>query len=84
MWFKSFAAMILGLLLSVSFMLNLNYLLPVAVDIRLFVSLVSAFCFWLAVMVYCYSRNSARAAVFGCGQSLLVSGTVNVYFFMAG
>ncbi|WDE12565.1 hypothetical protein [Thalassomonas haliotis] len=84
MWPKSFAAFFFGIILSISLMLNLNHFLPLAVDVRLLVGLVSGFCLWVAVMIYCYSRNSAKAAVWGCSKTLLASGAVNVYFFVAG
>ncbi|WDE06099.1 hypothetical protein SG34_003985 [Thalassomonas viridans] len=84
MWPKSLVAFFFGIILSISLMLNLNHLLPVPVDVRLLIGLVTGFCLWVAVMVYCYSRNTARAAVWGCCKTLLASGAVNVYFFVAG
>jgi len=82
MWPKSLAAFVFGLLLSVSFMLNLNKLLPFAIDIQLFVGLLLAFCIWVAVMVYCYSCNSAKIASLGCIKMLLVSGLLNTYLLI--
>jgi len=82
MWPKSLAACFFGFLLSISLMLNLNKLLPFAVEIQLFVGLLLAFCIWVAVMVYCYSCNSAKIASLGCIKVLLVSGLLNAYLLI--
>jgi len=82
MWPKSIVAFFFGLLLSISLMLNLNKLLPFAVDVRLLIGLLLAFCLWVGVMIYCYSCNSAKKASVDCSKVLLVSGLLNAYLLM--
>lgn len=77
MWSRTFVGFFLGLLLSISLMLNLNFILPLAVDSRLLIGLLAAFVLWAAVMVYCYYSKSAGRAGLGCMKLLVVSGVVN-------
>ncbi|MDD8060807.1 MULTISPECIES: hypothetical protein [Shewanella] len=81
MWFKSFAAFVWGLLLAVCLALLLFRLLPFAADTKLFVGMMLGFCLWVAVMIYCYSRNNAKAASMVCGKWFVVSAIANVLLF---
>jgi len=80
MWPKSLAAIIGGCLVSISVMLNLNYLLPFTVDTRLFIGLLTAFPLWIATMIYCYASNGGWQAWQRCGAILLVSVGLNSFF----
>lgn len=77
MWPRSLTGFFLGLLISISLILNLNLLLPLAVDVRLFTGLLSAFLLWGGVMVYCYYGRSLRRAGLHCLLLLTASGLLN-------
>ena len=80
MWPKSLAAIIGGCLVSISVMLNLNYLLPLAVDSRLFIGLLIAFPLWIATMIYCYASKNGWQAWQRCGAILILSVSLNSFF----
>lgn len=82
LWTQSIAALFWGLLLSISIMLNLNKLMPLATDTRLFVGLLVGFCTWAAVITFCLSRNDAKQAARACGLWLLISVLVNVVMYV--
>ncbi|MCL1137911.1 hypothetical protein [Shewanella pneumatophori] len=81
MWPKSLTAFFGGLLLSVSMMLSLYLLLPIAIDIKLLVGLLAGFSIWVAAMVYYYSFNSAKTSALACGKFLLLSVAVNFLLY---
>jgi len=81
MWAKSFAALFAGCLMSVSIMLNLNYLLPMATDSKLFVGLLIAFPIWIVTMLYCYAAPNAIKAWKWCFIPLTLSIAINAAFF---
>ena len=83
MWGKSFAAIIGGCLLSISIMLNLNQILPVAIDTRLMVGLLIAFPIWVGVMIWCYASEGAKQAWLRCLGLLAVSASINAAFMVA-
>lgn len=82
MWAKTSAAIIGGSLLSISIMLNINFLLPFVVDTRLFIGLILAFPLWVAVMVLCYSSKGGKQAWARCGAILAVSGSANALWIL--
>jgi len=82
MWPKSIAAVFGGCFISISVMLNLNYLLPVAVDTRLFIGLLISFPIWVAAMIWCYGSRNGRHAWKRCLTLLLFSGSLNTYFVL--
>lgn len=82
MWPKSIAAIIGGCLISISLMLNLNYLLPLAVDTRLFIGLLVSFPLWIAAMIWCYGSKSGWHAWKRCLSLLLVSCGINAFFIV--
>ncbi len=82
MWSKTLAALIAGCLISISLMLNLNYILPLAVDTRLLIGLLAAFPLWVAAMVWCYGSRSAKQAWRRCGGLLMVSIFFNSVFIL--
>ena len=81
MWSKSFTAIFAGCLMSVSVMLNLNYLLPIATDTKLFLGLLIAFPIWVVTMLYCYAASSALKAWKYCFVPLFLSIAINAVFF---
>ncbi|SFC60919.1 hypothetical protein [Pseudoalteromonas denitrificans] len=82
MWPKSTAAIFGGCLVSISIMLNLNYILPTAVDTRLFIGLLCAFPLWITMMVWCYVSEGGLQAWKRCGSVLLVSIGINAIFVL--
>ena len=62
MWSRTFAGFILGLLISVSVVLNLNLLLPIREDTMLLIGLLLAFPIWAGIQVWAYSFSSAKKA----------------------
>lgn len=83
MWTKSIAAVFGGCLVSISVMLNLNYLLPFMVDTRLLVGLLVAFPIWVASMIYFYGSENAKQAWKRCGTILLVSVGINSIYILS-
>lgn len=79
---KSFAAIFGGCLVSISVMLNLNYLLPVDVDTRLFIGLLIAFPLWIAAMVWSYSSLGGLQAWKRHGYVLVISLSINSFFIL--
>jgi hypothetical protein len=62
MWSRTFAGLIVGLLLSISLVLNLNLLLPIKEDTMLLIGLLLAFPIWAGIQVWGYSFVSAKQA----------------------
>ena len=83
MWLKSFSAVLWGLCLSISLMLNMHHLSPFDADTKLLVGLLSGFTIWAAVMTYCFSRNTVKQASIDCGKVLVVSALINALFNFA-
>jgi hypothetical protein len=83
MWSKSVAALFGGCLLSITLMLNLNYLLTYNVDTKLFIGLLIGFPIWVGAMVACYAANSALQAWKRCAIPFAISALINVYYFLS-
>ena len=83
MWGKSFAAIFGGCLLSISVMLNLNQLLPAAIDTRLVVGLLIAFPIWVGVMVLCYASENSKQAWLRCLGLLVISAGINAVMMVS-
>ena len=81
MWLKSLAAFAWGVLLAVCLVLLVFRLLPLAVDAKLLIGMLLGFGLWVAVMVYCYSRNTVKAASIVCGKWFAVTVAANVLLF---
>ncbi|QUI61358.1 hypothetical protein GSF04_02145 [Pseudoalteromonas sp. A22] len=62
MWPKTLVGFFLGLLLSISLVLNLNLLLPFSESTKLMIGLVLAFPIWAGILVWSYAFSSAKAA----------------------
>jgi len=62
MWSRTFAGFLLGLLISISIVLNLNLLLPIKEDSMLLIGLLCAFPIWASIQVWAYSFTSAKKA----------------------
>jgi len=77
MWSRTFAGLIIGLLLSVSIALNLNLLLPFKEDTMLLIGLLIAFPIWAGVQVWSYSFASAKKAWLKLGLVLIPSVLIN-------
>lgn len=77
MWPKSIAGFFLGLLISISLVLNLSQLLLFAQDVKLLTGLLAAFLLWGGVMTYCYYSQSIGRASLNCIGLLAVSGLLN-------
>ncbi|MDR8522740.1 MULTISPECIES: hypothetical protein [Shewanella] len=81
MWPKTITAFLGGLLLSVSMMLSLYLLIPLAIDIKLLIGLLAGFSIWVAAMVYFYSFNNPKTSALRCGKFLLLSVAINSLLF---
>lgn len=62
MWPKTLLGFSLGLLLSISLVLNLNLLLPFSESAKLMLGLILAFPIWAGFIVWGYAFPSAKAA----------------------
>ncbi|GEK11259.1 hypothetical protein HUZ36_04080 [Pseudoalteromonas sp. McH1-7] len=62
MWPKTLLGFFLGLLLSISLVLNLNLLLPFSEAAKLMLGLILAFPIWAGVMTWSYAFTTAGAA----------------------
>jgi hypothetical protein len=82
LWLRTMAALLWGLVLSVSLMLNINYLLPLPTTIKLFVGLLLAFIIWAGVMTYCFSQSTAIKASLFCVKVFVVSAIINAAFIL--
>lgn len=82
MWSKTFAAIVGGCLLSISIMLNLNYLLTFAVDAKLMLGLLVGFPIWCFAMVMCYSSKNAWQAWKRCMLPFVASVSINIVYFI--
>ncbi|MFT6901814.1 MAG: hypothetical protein ACJAXS_002013 [Colwellia sp.] len=60
MWSRTFAGLIIGLLLSVSIVLNLNLLLPIKEYTMLLIGLLLEFSIWAGIQVLGYFFTSAK------------------------
>lgn len=81
MWSKTGAALLGGCLISISIMLNLNYLLNIEVDEKLLIGLLVSFPIWAGAMTLCYASETALQAWKRCAISLVLSAALNAYFF---
>jgi len=77
MWSRTFAGLIVGLLLSVSIVLNLNLLLPIKEDTMLLLGLLLAFPIWAGTQVWSYSFASAKKAWLTLSLVLIPSVLIN-------
>lgn len=82
MWSKTFIALFLGCFLSISIMLNLNYMLTMTVDEKLLIGLLFAFPIWVTAMVLVYAAESTKQALKRCGIPFTISAVINVIYFM--
>jgi len=79
---KTFAAILGGCLISISVMLNLNFLLPVNVDVQLLIGLLVSFPLWVAAMVWGYASANALQAWKRYAYVLAVSIGINAFFML--
>ncbi len=77
MWSRTFAGLLLGLLISVSVVLNLNLLLPIKEDSMLLIGLLCAFPIWAGIQVWAYSFTSAKKAWLKLALVLAPSAALN-------
>lgn len=83
MWPKTLIGFFFGLLLSISIVLNLNLILPLAEDVRLISGLVLAFPIWAGVLVWSYAFEKARKAAKNISLALIPSCLLNVILLMS-
>ncbi|MBU1620459.1 MAG: hypothetical protein KJ556_06485 [Gammaproteobacteria bacterium] len=84
MWLKSGVALLVGLVINTSLMLNLTLLLPLPIDVLLLLGFVLGFIVWAAVMTWFYCQPSLRQALRPCVPVLLLSVTGNVLLILGG
>ena len=75
---KTLLGLVLGLLISASFALNFNLILPLKVDTNLLIGLLLSFPIWAGVQVWCYASPSAKHAWLKLLKVLLPSVLLNV------
>jgi uncharacterized protein with PQ loop repeat len=78
MWPKSIAALLWGLLLSISLTLNFYHFAPLAVDVLLLIDVTIGFVIWVSVMVFCFSRNTVWQASKPCLVASIISVLANL------
>lgn len=81
MWAKSFAGILSGLVISISVLVTLYYVLPLAPDVRIMLGLLFGWVVWAAVMVWCYASESGRQAWKRAGGFALVTVALNTALF---
>ena len=82
MWPKTMVGLFLGLFLSMSIVLNLNLILPLAEDIKLISRLVIAFPIWAGTLVWGYAFETALAATKKISMFLVPSILINILLLM--
>lgn len=82
MWLKTVFGLIAGLALAVSAILNLHFLLPAAVDTRLFTGLIMSFVIWGCVMTYVYRADTVWRPAGRVGILLAASAALNAALMM--
>lgn len=84
MWPKTLTSFFLGLLLSISLMMNLASLLPLAIDTVLIIGFITNFFVWSGVMVYFYAFDTIKKPLIQSGLILLISIVGNILFLPGG
>ncbi|MBO1256377.1 hypothetical protein J3L16_11855 [Alteromonas sp. 5E99-2] len=79
---KTIASVFGGCLVSISIMLNVNYLAPVPFDVKLLIGVLISFPLWVAAMVWGYSSTSGKQAWKKYGFTLLISVSINAFFLL--
>ena len=82
MWPKTISGLFLGLFLSMSIVLNINLILPLAEDVKLISGLVIAFPIWAGTLVWGYAYETAWAAAKKMSVILVPSILINVVLLM--
>lgn len=82
MWPKTIISVLGGCILSISLMLNLNFILPLEVDTRLFIGLLLAFPLWVGVMIWSYASENFKQALKRCLWLFLPSVVINALFLL--
>lgn len=82
MWSRTFAGLMIGLLLSVSLVLNLNLLLPIKEDTLLLIGLLLAFPIWAGIQVWGYSFTSSKKAWLTLSLVLIPSVLINAVLLL--
>lgn len=78
MWRKTLLSFFIGLVLSVSIILNINHFLPVDVDSKLLVGYILGFLLWAGLITYFYCFETIKKPFLQCLCVLLVSLVLNV------
>ncbi|RXJ74823.1 hypothetical protein CS022_00965 [Veronia nyctiphanis] len=83
MWSKTVTGLFLGLFISMSYVLNINLLLPVDEDVQLITGLILAFPIWAGVITWTYSFERTRTALKVLSLVLLPSAMLNTVLMVA-
>lgn len=84
MWPKTLLGFFVGLLLSISIVLNLNLLLPFSEASLLMLGLILAFPIWASVLLWSYSHNSVKTAYKPLLAVVLPSFALNITLVLMG
>lgn len=79
---KTLIAVFGGCLVSISVMLNINFLLPVHIEIRLLVGLLLSFPIWIAAMIWAYSCSNILKVLKRYSGVLFISIAINSMFIL--
>jgi hypothetical protein len=82
MWGKTFAAIIGGCLLSITLMLNVNFILDIQTDYELLIGLLISFPLWVTGMVLCYASSTTLQAWKRCAVPFVISAAINAYYLL--
>lgn len=81
MWSKTLIGTLVSMLVTMSLILNLAYLLPVAIDVYLFVAFISFFLVWAGLLSYFYSLDKITQGLKICVPVLVLSAALNGAFY---
>ncbi len=79
---KTLVAVFGGCLVSISVMLNINFLLPVHIEIRLLVGLLLSFPIWVAAMIWAYSCSGILQILKRYAGVMFISIAINSIFIL--
>ena len=78
LWFKCSSAVIMGLVLSVSLMMNAFYLVPFSAGTRILTGVLMGFFLWGSFVVYCLSKPAISTTFGMFGVAFVVSVLLNM------
>lgn len=81
MWSKTIVGLLASMFISMSLTINMAYLLPVPIDVSLFIGFVSFFLLWGGWLSYFYSLDKVKQGVKTCVPVFMISMAINAVFY---